>query len=172
VLVLRAQSRQPVVISTDVGLQLGFFISRLYLNGINLNPLSLYPPVELPVSSTTPMLSSLVRWDHSGSWEVPTAAEFLALGCSGSANGSSSSVEVNVSSPDSEDAYLTGHVIDGRVLFPATGYLVLAWRQLARMNGQTYQQTPVAFDDIHIHRATILHSTGKSEHCNHGTNCQ
>merc|ERR1719445_384802 len=32
--------------------------------------------------------------------------------------------------PDSEDHYLVGHKIDGRVLFPATGYLVLAWKAL------------------------------------------
>jgi len=108
------------------------------------------------------MLSSLVRWDHSSSWEVPTTAQFVAISSVGSANGSASSVEVNISSPDSEDAYLTGHVVDGRVLFPATGYLLLAWRQLARMNGQTYQQTPVSFDDVHIHRAIILPSTGQS----------
>jgi len=127
-----------------------------------VNPMSLYPPVELPVSASTPMLSSLVLWDHTGSWEVPTASEFLALSSGGSGSGCASTVEVNVSAPDSEDAYLTGHVIDGRVLFPATGYLVLAWRQLARMNGQSYQQTPVCFDDVHIHRATILPSTGKS----------
>jgi len=54
-------------------------------------------------------------------------------------------------------------------LFPATGYLVLAWRQLARMNGQTYQQTPVSFDDVHIHRATMLPSTGKFGCCNYDT---
>jgi len=128
-----------------------------------VNPLSLYPRVELPVSSATPMLSSLVQWDHSTSWEVPTVAEFLALSSGGSGSSSAGSVEVNVSSPDSEDAYLSGHVIDGRVLFPATGYLVLAWRQLARMNGQIYQQTPVCFDDVHIHRATILPATGTAE---------
>jgi len=134
---------------------------RLYMNGVSVNPLSLYPPIEMPVSSATPMLSSLVRWDHSGSWKVPTAAEFLALSSDGSATSSASSVEVNIASPDSEYAYLTGHVIDGRVLFPATGYLVLAWRQLARINSQSYQQTPVCFDDVHIHRATILPPIGK-----------
>jgi len=144
--------------------------SRLYTNGVNLNPLALYPPVQFPVSPRTPMLSSLVHWDHSSTWDVPTVTEFLALGSGGSASGCASTVEINVSSPDSEDAYLTGHVIDGRVLFPATGYLVLAWRQLARMNGQTYQQTPVRFDDVQIHRATMLPSTGKSGHYNCDTN--
>ena len=139
--------------------------SRLYVSGVSVNPLSLYPLVELPVSSSTPMLSSLVRWDHTDSWSVPTAAAFLALSSGASSNSSTSSVEVNVSSPDSEDAYLTGHVIDGRVLYPATGYLVLAWRQHARMNGQSYQQTPVCFYDVHIHRATVLPSTGKPLRC-------
>jgi len=130
-----------------------------------VNPLSLYPPVELPVSPSTPMLSSLVAWDHSHSWAVPTANQFLARSSDGSGSSISNTVEVDVSSSDSEDAYLTGHVIDGRVLFPATGYLVLAWRQLARMHGQTYQQTPVCFKDVRIHLATILPSTGKHVCC-------
>ena len=125
--------------------------------------MALYPPVEYPVSTSTPMLSSLVRWDHSISWDVPTIDQYLTLMTDWSGTSSSgSSVEVNVSSPDSEDAYLTGHVIDGRVLFPATGYLVLAWRQFARMNGNSYQQTPVSFDDVQIHRATVIPSSGNS----------
>ena len=136
--------------------------SRLYMSGVNFDPLAIYPPVRLPVSSTTPMLSSLVRWDHSDSWEVPSIEDFLARCSRGSGSGCTSTVEVDISSPDSEDAYLTGHRGNGRVLYPATGYLVLAWRQLARMNGQTYQQTPVSFSDVHIHRATILPSTGES----------
>jgi len=123
-----------------------------------MNSLALYPPVELPVSPNTPMLSSLVRWDHSDSWRVPTVDQF----CATSANNSTSSVEVDVLSPDSKYAYVSGHVIDGRVLFPASVYLVLAWRQLARMIGQTHQQTPVCFEDVHLHRATILPSAGKS----------
>jgi len=131
---------------------------RLYVNGVNVNPMALYPPVELPVSPSTPMLSSLVHWDHSDNWRVPTADQFTAT----SASSFASTVEVDVSSPELEDAYMTGHAIDRRPLFPGTGYMVLAWRQLARMIGRTYQQTPVCFNDVHIHRATILPSSGKS----------
>jgi len=137
---------------------------RLYVNGVKVNPMTLYPPVELPVSSSTPMLSSLVRWDHSASWDVPTIAQFLALSSSGSTNSCASSIVVDVSSPDSEDAYLTGHVIDGRALFPATGCLVLAWRQFARMNGNAHQQTRVSFDDVHIHRSITIPLPGKCVH--------
>lgn len=53
-----------------------------------------------------------------------------------------------------------GHKIDGRVLFPATGYLVLTWRALAKLQGQEYTRMPVCFSDVHIHRAVILPKTG------------
>jgi len=60
--------------------------------------LDLYPAVELPVSTSTPMLSSLVHWDHTDSWPVPAAADFFALGSTGSNGDScSSNVEVDVS---------------------------------------------------------------------------
>ena len=53
-----------------------------------------------------------------------------------------------------------GHVIDGRVLFPAAGYLELAWRTLARLNGTVTDKLPVVFEDVNIHRATIMPQTG------------
>jgi len=43
---------------------------------------------------------------------------------------------------------------------------VLAWRQLAKMHGKTCEETPVSFDDVHIYRATILPSNGKSGYSN------
>ena len=126
--------------------------------GANFNPLALYTPVEFPVPVGTPMLSSLLQWDHGMSWDVPTPERFISGGGSGSA--SSCSFEIDASE-ESKDHYLVGHMIDGRVLYPATGYLVLAWRTLAKMSGQLYEQLPVAFENVHIHRATILPKTGK-----------
>jgi len=137
------------------------YIFRLFLNGVNFNPLSLYPSVLKPVSNGTPMISPLVQWDHSIGWAVPTAQDFIALGNGGTGSGCSGSFEIDVSAASSEDAYLTGHIIDGRVLFPATGYLVLAWKQLARLIGQSIGQFPVVFENVGIHRATILPSSGK-----------
>lgn len=64
--------------------------------------------------------------------------------------------------PESPDSYLLGHCIDGRVLFPATGYLVLAWRTLVKSLGLVLDTTPVRFEDVTIHRATILPRTGKA----------
>lgn len=56
-----------------------------------------------------------------------------------------------------EDSYLTGHQIDGRVLYPTTGYLYLVWKSLAKLNGFTsVEQMPITFENVEIHRATIL----------------
>ena len=131
---------------------------RIYTTGVNFNPLKLYSPVSYPVPSGTPMLAPLVKWDHSQDWDTPMGDRY-ASGAGGS-GGASMMFEIDCS-PDSKDHYLAGHKIDGRVLFPATGYLVLAWRALAKLEGQIYEQMPVGFENVHIHRATILPKEGK-----------
>ncbi len=55
---------------------------------------------------------------------------------------------------------MSGHCIDGRVLFPATGYLLLAWKQLAKDIGVSYDELPVEFENVTLHRATILPKIG------------
>jgi len=131
-------------------------ICRCYQHGVKLNPLCFYPQLSYPVPPGTPMISSLVKWDHGQDWNVPTAAMFIGGGAS-AAGGCGFDIDM---SPDSEDHYLVGHKIDGRVLFPATGYLLLAWKTFAKLNGKGYDEIAVAFDDVDIHRATILPESG------------
>ena len=87
---------------------------------MNVCPLKLFSLVQFPVSIETPLLSSLIRWNYSQSWEVWKADQLSGNGGEGT-----SRFDVEVSSRDGPDAYLAGHKIDGRVLFLATGYLVL-----------------------------------------------
>ncbi|XP_061667276.1 fatty acid synthase isoform X1 [Syngnathoides biaculeatus] len=137
---------------------LDFFLSnigKLYMNGINLDGNGLCSEVKYPVPVGTTMISPLVQWDHSQTWDVPKKEDFA------SGSGSNSAIVYNINiNPESPDYYLTGHCIDGRVLYPATGYLVLAWRTLVRSLGLVIDTTPVTFDDVTIHRATILPKTG------------
>lgn len=63
--------------------------------------------------------------------------------------------------PESPDHYLLDHCIDGRVLFPATGYLYLVWKTLARNLSLPLEQTPVVFEGVTVHQATILPRTGE-----------
>ncbi|XP_060080138.1 fatty acid synthase-like [Ylistrum balloti] len=132
-------------------------LGRCYLQGLNFNPLKLYPTVSFPVSRGTPMISPMIQWDHSSSWYVPKVEDFSS-GAGGGRSGASFDIDI---SPESPDNYLVGHMIEGRVLFPATGYLVLAWKTLAKQKGQMYEDMPVLFEDINIHQATILPDNGK-----------
>ncbi|KAG8507553.1 Fatty acid synthase [Galemys pyrenaicus] len=137
---------------------LEFFLSnlgKLHLAGIDVNPNGLLPPVEFPAPRGTPLISPHIQWDHSQSWDVPAVEHFPNGSTSSSAT--TYSIDTNAESPDH---YLLDHCIDGRALFPATGYLCLAWRMLARTLGQDAGQLPVVFEDVTLHQATILPKTG------------
>lgn len=103
-----------------------------------------------PVSRGTPGLASRVRWDHSSEWSV---ADFSAAQRSGE-----NVVEFDLSRPD--DAFLAGHNIDGRVLFPATGYLALVWRTMAKLHNRRVEETAVVLEGVQFRRATILSRDG------------
>ncbi|KAA8581129.1 hypothetical protein FQN60_002710 [Etheostoma spectabile] len=124
-------------------------IGKIYMSG-------LCPVVEYPVPVGTPLISPLVQWDHAQTWDVPKVEDF-SYGSGGSNSTFVYNIDIN---PESTDYYLIGHCIDGRVLYPATGYLVLAWRTLVRSLGVVMESTPVIFEDVTIHRATILPKTG------------
>uniref|UniRef100_A0A8C2UD57 Fatty acid synthase n=1 Tax=Coturnix japonica TaxID=93934 RepID=A0A8C2UD57_COTJA len=141
---------------------LEFFLTqtgKIHLTGINVLGNNLFPRVEYPVPVGTPLISPCIKWDHSQDWDVPKAEDFPS-GSKGSASASVYNIDV---SPESPDHYLVGHCIDGRVLYPATGYLVLAWRTLARSLGMVMEQTAVMFEDVTIHQATILPKKGSTQ---------
>lgn len=98
----------------DAARQLLAAVGRLFAAGAQPRVAQLYPRVPWPVSRGTPALASRVRWDHSVEWSVAHYG--------GAARSGENVIEVDLSRP--EDAYIEGHNIDGRVLFPATGYLV------------------------------------------------
>jgi len=59
-----------------------------------------------------------------------------------------------------QDAYILDHVIDGRVLFPFTGYLELAWKTLCKVKNLDQQKTPVIFENVKVHKATLMSKAG------------
>lgn len=123
---------------------------RLYNAGCQPATARLYPSVSWPVSRGTPGLASHVRWDHSSEWSV---ADFSAAQRSGE-----NVVEFDLSRGD--DAFLAGHNIDGRVLFPATGYLTLVWRTMAKLCNRRIEETAVVLEGVQFRRATILSQDG------------
>lgn len=62
------------------------------------------------------MIASMIEWDHSTDWAI---ANFSGRGSKSGEN------VIDVDLSKEEYQYLAGHAIDGRILFPATGYLVI-----------------------------------------------
>lgn len=81
-----------------------------------MNLTKLYPKVEYPVARTTPMIAPLIEWDHSKNWYVGTYK------LQGKLKSGEKVFTINLKEEEYE--FLSGHVIDGRNLYPATGYLV------------------------------------------------
>ncbi|XP_017099797.2 fatty acid synthase [Drosophila bipectinata] len=121
-------------------------LGRLYAAGGQPQILKISPSVTYPVSRGTPMLGSQIGWDHSQKWNYPKFK--------GGRQAGQLSVELDLAKE--ENTFLAGHTIDGRILFPATGYMTLAWMSLAQQQGLDYLRTPVLFEDVVFHRATIL----------------
>ncbi|XP_011866983.1 PREDICTED: fatty acid synthase-like [Vollenhovia emeryi] len=127
-------------------------VGKLYMAGAQPHISKLYPPISFPVGRGTPMIGSLVRWDHSDTWNVP---DFKNT----SDNSGQCIAQIDLSKET--DAYMAGHQIDGRNLIPAAGYMFLVWKTLAKQRGCNFEQLPVVFEKLQFHRATILPKEGQ-----------
>ncbi|XP_048000881.1 fatty acid synthase-like [Leguminivora glycinivorella] len=169
---MREAAHVPLVLrdSPDTLVHLLAAIGKAYAYGAQPQVSRLYPHVSFPVSRGTPGLASHVAWDHSIEWDVP---DFSKGRCE-------SVVNFDLDNPD--DAFIAGHNIDGRVLFPATGYIMLVWRTVAKMHSLDLESTAVVFENVQFRRATIvlrdaplrfyitvLRTTGEFEVCEGGT---
>ncbi|XP_047993204.1 fatty acid synthase-like [Leguminivora glycinivorella] len=129
--------------ATDTLVHLLTAVGKTYGAGTQPQVAQLYPRVSWPVSRGTPGLASHIGWDHRVEWSV---CDFMKV--------KENIIEYDLDKP--EDAFIAGHNIDGRILFPATGYLLLVWRTLAKIKKLEIEQTAVVFQNVHFRRATIM----------------
>ncbi|XP_063987869.1 fatty acid synthase-like [Diachasmimorpha longicaudata] len=123
-------------------------VGELYDVGLQPQIWKLYPEVQFPVARGTPMISPLIKWDHSDDWFV-NYDQSKSKTTSGQRR-----VELSISDEDYE--YMAGHVIDGRNVLPATGYLTLVWETLSLMKGFAFAEMPVIFEGVDFLRVTTL----------------
>jgi fatty acid synthase len=131
-------------------------LATLYELGYNLSIDKLYPRVEWPVPRGTPSIGSLIKWDHSRQFDERL---YPLKYCR--ATSSDTHMTVNVALNKSDTFYLD-HAIDGNALFPATGYLMLAWRKLAATLGKVWYQVPVVFENVQLKRAVFITEAAKT----------
>ena len=130
-------------------------IGRMYMNGSNGRVTTLYPSVEYPLPSSTATLSSLIKWNHE---IVYPLAPFLIQTTSYHFQ-TSRDMSFHFDRRHPEDTFLFDHKIDGRILFPATGYLMMAWVAFAKLNNVCVYDCPIEFRDVSFERATVMNPT-------------
>ncbi|OXU25389.1 hypothetical protein TSAR_001850 [Trichomalopsis sarcophagae] len=121
---------------------------KMFNVGLQPQLANLYPPVEYPVSRSTRIISPLIKWQHSEDWYVTSFKSNQKI--------TSGERIVKVSLSDTEYEFLAGHVVDGRNLYPATGYLQLIWETLGMMHGEFFAELSVVFENVKFMRATNI----------------
>ncbi|XP_025162177.1 fatty acid synthase-like [Harpegnathos saltator] len=120
----------------------------MYNFGLQPQLANLYPPVEFPVSRSTPMISSSIKWKHLENWYVASFATEKQI------TSREIVMEINIREEDYE--YMSGHIIDGRNLLPATAYIELIWKMVGKLREESYKNIPVVFENVKFLRATLL----------------
>ncbi|KAG5675543.1 hypothetical protein PVAND_005439 [Polypedilum vanderplanki] len=121
-------------------------LGKLFQNGVDMDIGKIYPEIQFPVSRGTPMISPIYKWNHQDNYFVPLFDSFNSY--------ERRNMLINVSDKNFE--FVQGHIIDGKVLFPGTGWLYLVWETFAMMNGIHHSKLKVIFEDVKFLRATSL----------------
>ncbi|KAI1293571.1 Fatty acid synthase [Halotydeus destructor] len=131
-------------------------LGDLYMNGNILAIEKLYPAVSYPLPSTTPSLSSLIKWNHSATWSLKP---YLIQNTD--TFQTTKKLKFHFDKRVIEDVFLYDHKIDERPLFPATGYLMLVWAAFSKIANFTVLETPIEFRDVVYCRATVMSTSGE-----------
>ncbi|XP_031641000.1 fatty acid synthase-like [Contarinia nasturtii] len=130
-----------------------FFLSslgKLFMNGVSMHVEHLYPAISYPVSRGTQMISPMILWDHSQDWFTSEFNE--------KAMKTSCERKIILNLDDDDDVkYMTGHIIDGRCLLPATSYLHFVRESIvSMMTSKTFNNLDIEFENVRFLRATSL----------------
>ncbi|KAJ8976439.1 hypothetical protein NQ317_008473 [Molorchus minor] len=54
------------------------------------------------------------------------------------------------------NSFLLSHIVNGRILFPASGYVTLAWKTFAESLGRDFESLPVAIEKLKLIKSSVL----------------
>ncbi|CAG7828973.1 unnamed protein product, partial [Allacma fusca] len=120
--------------------------------GVEVDLTKLYPPVKFPVSANTPSISPLVKWNHEDSRGTSIITYPIRYGRM-----------ARFDLHDQQHSFLKGHKLGNKTVFPAAGYIFLAWNGLAELAGTKIENFPVRFENVSFERATFLSENNITE---------
>ncbi|KAG6451289.1 fatty acid synthase [Manduca sexta] len=123
-------------------------IGKMYEAGLNPKLDALYPKIDYPVSTETPLLSHFVQWEHSEDWPIRTFNKLEKI--------TARSRKIILSVHDDEYQYLEGHVREGKNVLPESAVLVLVWETLAMYREMDYSNLSIVFENIHFLSEVVI----------------
>ncbi|KAG5666534.1 hypothetical protein PVAND_014554 [Polypedilum vanderplanki] len=120
-------------------------LGKIFTNGVDMSIQNLYPKINFPVSRGTSMISPLIKWDHSSNFKAFKMDELDV-----------NELKVPIMMRDPNFEFLAGHKIEGKIIFPGTGYLYIACRLAAAHHKQKFEDFDIEMDDIRFHNACFL----------------
>ncbi|XP_075977388.1 fatty acid synthase-like [Anticarsia gemmatalis] len=123
-------------------------VGNLYKAGLNPKIDFLYPKVQYPVSTETPLLSPLVGWAHDETWSLATYSNQVEQ--------KTSLRHFAMVLDDDDWEYIKGHVRNGAIIFPEAALLVLVWETLAKQKGLEYSTVPIIFESIRFEKELYI----------------
>ncbi|KAL7023366.1 hypothetical protein ACKWTF_012570 [Chironomus riparius] len=121
-------------------------LGSIFQHGIDMDISKLYPPISFPVSRSTPMISHIIKWNHEDNHFVPFMNTFNEF--------ERHTIIINISDKNFE--FIQNHIVDGRVLFPATGWIFLVWETFSKMYGIHFEKNKVIMEDLQFLKATPM----------------
>uniref|UniRef100_A0A2A4JTZ4 Ketosynthase family 3 (KS3) domain-containing protein n=1 Tax=Heliothis virescens TaxID=7102 RepID=A0A2A4JTZ4_HELVI len=118
-------------------------VGKMYLAGLTPKVKSLYPKVEYPVSTETPLLSHLVEWEHSEEWlktRYSTKTRVVTAGR-----------DFILSTQDDDYKYFEYYKRDGVCVFPEAALLTLVWETYAMYRQSDYRTMSVEFTNVYFY---------------------
>ncbi|CAG2101714.1 unnamed protein product, partial [Medioppia subpectinata] len=131
-------------------------LAKLYEAGVNMSVENLYTKVEWPVVRNTQSISSIIRWEHKQ--QIPFSLYPKKYDRSTASDYNYTFDPVNYQ----KNKFYLEHCVDGKAIFPAVGYITLAWRRLATGLGRHWYDVPVVFENVQFKRPVFLKDSAKT----------
>jgi len=124
-------------------------ISQCYVAGLNLDCQNIVK--NRSTFDSLPRIPNLMTWDHHKTWPVPKIPDEQVH------------FTFKIDIKEEEYNFLSDHRLNGKIVFPAVGYFYLCWKALSLCFQIPQEKLPVQFEDVKLHRASMIRSDGKFE---------